>query len=106
MHNYQPDIQLETSFIPDGCDAAVGEVIIFGSGQGFEGIYEFAHSKDRRIVGGTSTSVGAPGGWITGGGHSMLSNELGKLKDVGASNNEQRGISDLYILISFHRPGC
>lgn len=78
MHNYQPDIVLETSFTPDGCSAAVGDVITFGAGQEFEGIYEFAHSHNYRVVGGSSSSVGAAGGWITGGGHSMLSNELGQ----------------------------
>jgi hypothetical protein len=45
MHNYQPAIELETSFVPDNCSAAVGDVITFGAGQEFEGIYEFAHSQ-------------------------------------------------------------
>lgn len=51
----------------------------FGAGQQFEGIYEFAHAHGYRVVGGTSKTVGAAGGWITGGGHSMLSPELGIL---------------------------
>ncbi|PWY82171.1 FAD-binding domain-containing protein [Aspergillus heteromorphus CBS 117.55] len=84
-HNYQPPLQLQQNFIPAGCSSAVGDVITFGAGQQFEGIYEFAHEHNYRVVGGTSNSVGAAGGWITGGGHSMLSNELG----LGVDNVQQ-----------------
>ncbi|KAL4997909.1 hypothetical protein BDV10DRAFT_201482 [Aspergillus recurvatus] len=81
-HNIQPPIKLERNFVPDACTKAAGDVITFGAGQQFSGIYEFAYQHNYRVVGGASNTVGAAGGWITGGGHSMLSNELG----LGADN--------------------
>lgn len=55
----------------------MGDVITFGAGEQFEKIYDFASRQNLRVVGGTGLTVGAAGGWITGGGHSLLSNELG-----------------------------
>jgi hypothetical protein len=66
-HHIQPSITLQKGFIPQGCSDSVGDVITFGAGQQFAGIYKFAHEHNYRVVGG-----------ITGGGHSLLSNELGK----------------------------
>ncbi|KAL5359266.1 FAD-binding domain-containing protein [Aspergillus floccosus] len=85
MHLYQPPIKLETNFTPEGCASPAGDVLTFGAGQEFQGIYDFAHAHNVRVVGGTSSSVGAAGGWITGGGHSMLSNEFG----LGVDNVQQ-----------------
>lgn len=48
-----------------------------GAGQGFAGVYEFAEANNVTIVGGSSRTVGATGGWIAGGGHGALSNTLG-----------------------------
>ncbi|KAL3474584.1 hypothetical protein BJX99DRAFT_174699 [Aspergillus californicus] len=84
-HNIQPPMTLKRDFIPDGCVNAVGDVITFGAGQQFSGIYEFAHEHDYIVVGGASETVGAAGGWITGGGHSLISNELG----LGVDNVQQ-----------------
>ncbi|KAL4929863.1 FAD-dependent oxidoreductase [Aspergillus undulatus] len=83
--NIQPPIELKRDFVPEGCSDVGGDVITFGAGQQFAGIYEFARQNSLRIVGGSSNTVGAAGGWITGGGHSMLSNELG----MGADNVQQ-----------------
>ncbi|KAL4874763.1 hypothetical protein BJY04DRAFT_233302 [Aspergillus karnatakaensis] len=85
VHNIQPPIEHKQDFIPDGCNEPVGDVISFGAGQQFAGIYEFAREHNYRVVGGTSNTVGAAGGWITGGGHSLLSNELG----LGVDNVQQ-----------------
>lgn len=49
----------------------------FGAGIGFLALYQFADANNITIVGGSSPTVGAGGGWITGGGHSALSNTLG-----------------------------
>ncbi|PYH88394.1 FAD-binding domain-containing protein [Aspergillus ellipticus CBS 707.79] len=84
-HLYQPPIQLHKNYIPAGCSSPVGDVVTFGAGQQFQGIYEFAQERNYRVVGGTSNSVGAAGGWITGGGHSILTNELG----LGVDNVQQ-----------------
>ncbi|RDW93782.1 uncharacterized protein DSM5745_01104 [Aspergillus mulundensis] len=84
-HHIRPSIELETDFIPDACTEAAGDAITFGAGQQFAGVYEFAHQHNYRVVGGSSQTVGVAGGWIAGGGHSMLSNELG----LGADNTLQ-----------------
>jgi hypothetical protein len=47
------------------------------AGQPWLGVYEFAEANNITVVGGSSKSVGAAGGWITGGGHSFLSNTHG-----------------------------
>lgn len=60
-------------------------MITFGAGQQFGGVYEFANAHGYRVVGGTSPSVGIAGGWLAGGGHCMLSNELG----LGVDNVQQ-----------------
>ncbi|RAL15380.1 FAD-binding domain-containing protein [Aspergillus homomorphus CBS 101889] len=77
MHPYQPPIQLLKDFTPEGCPAPTGDVIKFGAGQQFKGIYDFVQARGYRVVGGGCDSVGAAGGWITGGGHGLLANELG-----------------------------
>ncbi|KAL4935246.1 hypothetical protein BDV06DRAFT_234519 [Aspergillus oleicola] len=85
MHNLQPPIELDEEFTPDGCGESAGPAITFGAGQQFEGIYDFVQERGYRIVGGSSLTVGAAGGWITGGGHSILTNELG----LGVDNTQQ-----------------
>jgi hypothetical protein len=40
-------------------------------------MYQFAESNDITVVGGSALSVGPAGGWLTGGGHSILSNNFG-----------------------------
>ncbi|RDW84128.1 uncharacterized protein DSM5745_04454 [Aspergillus mulundensis] len=77
MHNLQPPIDLDETFSPDNCAAPAGPAITFGAGQQFGSIYDFVEERGYRIVGGSSYTVGAAGGWITGGGHSVLTNELG-----------------------------
>jgi FAD/FMN-containing dehydrogenase len=84
-HNVQPDLALTTGFIPDGCSAPTGNVITFGAGQQFDGIYQFAQKNNVTVVGGSSATVGAAGGWITGGGHSAISVTLG----LGVDNVQQ-----------------
>jgi hypothetical protein len=71
--------------MPDACSESVGDVITIGAGQQFGEVYEFANNHGYRVVGGTSPSVGMAGGWLAGGGHSMLSNELG----MGVDNVQQ-----------------
>lgn len=60
-------------------------MVTFGAGQGFGPVYDFAHANNVTVVGGTSETVGVAGGWITGGGHSALSNHLG----LGVDNVQQ-----------------
>ncbi|KAG8839697.1 hypothetical protein FRC18_008417 [Serendipita sp. 400] len=48
-----------------------------GSGTVFGQAYEFAEAHDITFVGGTDRTVAPAGGWVQGGGHSLLSNTLG-----------------------------
>lgn len=77
MHNVQPPIQFTSNFTPEGCSSNVGPTLTYGAGQGFQGIYETAHAHGVMAIGGTSPTVGASGGWVTGGGHSALSPTYG-----------------------------
>ncbi|KAL8819539.1 MAG: hypothetical protein Q9191_007715 [Dirinaria sp. TL-2023a] len=85
MHNLQPPIKLAEKFVPEGCKDAVGKVVTFGAGQQWGGIYKFADAKNVTVLGGSSATVGAAGGWITGGGHGMLSPVFG----LGVDNVQQ-----------------
>lgn len=85
IHNYAPEPVFDKSFIPDGCTGTVGDVVTFGAGQGFNGVYAFAAQNNVTIVGGSSETVAPAGGWITGGGHSGLSPVYG----LGVDNVQQ-----------------
>ncbi|KAL3463272.1 hypothetical protein BJX64DRAFT_276583 [Aspergillus heterothallicus] len=84
-HHIQPPIELTKEYVPDACSDAVGDIITIGAGQQFRDVYEFVNNHGYRVVGGTSPSVGMAGGWLAGGGHSMLSPELG----LGVDNVQQ-----------------
>ncbi|KAI1473141.1 FAD-binding domain-containing protein [Daldinia caldariorum] len=62
-------------FVPDGCGADVraGRAITAGTGVSTGDIYNFAHEHGSTFIGGYSPSVVASGGWVLGGGHSVLS---------------------------------
>ena len=47
------------------------------SGVMWQDAYEFADAHNVTIVGGYAQSVGASGGWLMGGGHSVLSTHFG-----------------------------
>lgn len=76
-HNYQPALKLTKGFTPDGCSEPVADGVTMGAGQGFAGLYSFCEDNDCTVVGGSSRTVGAAGGWLAGGGHGALSNTLG-----------------------------
>lgn len=77
-HNLQPAITLNKKFVAAGCKPSTATTAMsFGAGQGFLGLYEFAENNNVTFVGGSSPTVGTAGGWITGGGHSSISNTLG-----------------------------
>jgi len=52
-------------------------VFTFGAGVQWFEAYEAAKQHNRAIVGAASRSVGAAGGWLTGGGHSALAPKYG-----------------------------
>ncbi|PVH98312.1 FAD-binding domain-containing protein [Periconia macrospinosa] len=51
----------------------------------FSSLYNFAHKNNLAIIGGISSTVGTAGGWISGGGHSQMSNAFG----LGVDNVSQ-----------------
>ncbi|KAF1988613.1 FAD-binding domain-containing protein [Aulographum hederae CBS 113979] len=77
MDPYQPPLKLEKAFVPEGCKTPVGDGITMGSGQQFNTLYQFAAINKYSVVGGSSNTVKAGGGWLNGGGHSTYSNNLG-----------------------------
>ena len=39
-HKVQPDVNFTTSFVPTGCVSPTSNVVTFGAGQQFDGIFE------------------------------------------------------------------
>ncbi|KAJ7679662.1 FAD-binding domain-containing protein [Mycena rosella] len=65
-----------TNFVPALC-AGSHRAITVGAGVTFEQVYEFADDNDAMFVGGYAQTIGVSGGWMMGGGHSVLSPSLG-----------------------------
>lgn len=75
-HNLK-DISYDANFIPNMCEGDGQTVVTVGAGIQWHELYNFANERNLTIVGGTDRSVGASGGWVQGGGHSLLSNTMG-----------------------------
>lgn len=76
-HLLQPQITLTRDFVPEGCAEPIGDAVTFGAGQKFGELFAWADEQNITVVGGSSRTVGPAGGWISGGGHSALSNTFG-----------------------------
>ncbi|KAI2629958.1 FAD-binding domain-containing protein [Hypoxylon sp. NC1633] len=74
VHNLQ-DLAFHEEFVPEGCPASsgVGRAITAGTGVSTADVYDFANEHESTFVGGYSQNVAASGGWVQGGGHSVLS---------------------------------
>ncbi|KAK7531271.1 hypothetical protein IWX49DRAFT_512305 [Phyllosticta citricarpa] len=77
LTNLKPPMKLERNFQPEGCPSPAGDGITMGGGQGMRALYKFAEGNGVTVPGGTSSTVGAAGGWISGGGHGFATNTLG-----------------------------
>ncbi|KAJ7481642.1 FAD-binding domain-containing protein [Mycena latifolia] len=66
-----------TDFIPEGGKQRYKDTITFGAGVPFEDLYKFADTNNLTIVGGYHQTIAASGGWVMGGGHSILSPVFG-----------------------------
>ncbi|KAI0851188.1 FAD-binding domain-containing protein [Daldinia vernicosa] len=68
-------LTLHNDFVPEGCgsDLRLGRTITAGTGVSTGDIYNFAYEHESTFIGGYSPSVAASGGWVLGGGHSVLS---------------------------------
>ncbi|KIK56952.1 hypothetical protein GYMLUDRAFT_1012473 [Collybiopsis luxurians FD-317 M1] len=69
-------ISYNASFVPDGGNKSYPAMTI-GAGVPWEDAYIFADLNNVTIIGGYSQTVGASGGWLLGGGHSVLSPVFG-----------------------------
>ncbi|KAJ7127341.1 hypothetical protein C8R46DRAFT_1247674 [Mycena filopes] len=76
MHNLK-DMAYNAAFVPEGCSVKAQTAATFGAGVQWAEAYEFADAHQITLVGGSDRSVGVVGGWLQGGGHSVLSNTLG-----------------------------
>ncbi|KAJ6593009.1 FAD-binding domain-containing protein [Mycena capillaripes] len=63
-------------FVPELCTTS-HRAITVGAGITFEQVYEFADDNDSMFIGGYAQTIGASGGWMMGGGHSVLSPSFG-----------------------------
>ncbi|KAJ7646488.1 hypothetical protein FB45DRAFT_986776 [Roridomyces roridus] len=59
-------------FTPESCTGTFRAITI-GAGVTFDQVYNFADANNSTFVGGYAESIGASGGWLMGGGHSVLS---------------------------------
>ncbi|KAH8597085.1 hypothetical protein B0O99DRAFT_85648 [Bisporella sp. PMI_857] len=68
------DISHDKAFVPEGCvNMQPRDTITTGAGVNFDEVYRFADEHNVTFIGGYSPTVGTTGGWLQGGGHSVLS---------------------------------
>lgn len=75
------DIELNEDFVPEGGESGKGPAVTVGAGVQLFKLYRFCHEKNVTVVGGFSSTVGVAGGYIQGGGHSILSPWKGLASD-------------------------
>ncbi|KAF8598985.1 FAD-binding domain-containing protein [Ceratobasidium sp. AG-I] len=76
VHNIKY-INYSTTFVAEKCAVQGIPAVTYGAGQDLESLYLFAEANNITFVGGTARTVAAAGGWVQGGGHSVLSNVYG-----------------------------
>ncbi|KAF7362599.1 FAD-binding domain-containing protein [Mycena venus] len=74
-HNLQT-MSYHSQFVPELCTSS-HRAITVGAGVTFEQVYKFADDNDSMFVGGYAQTIGASGGWMMGGGHSVLAPSFG-----------------------------
>ncbi|KAG8688746.1 hypothetical protein FRC11_004850 [Ceratobasidium sp. 423] len=70
-------INYSATFIPEGCNQDGVPALTYGAGQDTGSLYEFAELNNITFIGGSARTIGAAGGWLQGGGHSILTNTHG-----------------------------
>jgi FAD/FMN-containing dehydrogenase len=70
-------ISRHQSFVPAGCSTTPHDAVTIAAGVQWSTAYQYADDNNILIIGGGSPNVGAAGGWIQGGGHSVLSQAHG-----------------------------
>ncbi|GAA98119.1 uncharacterized protein L969DRAFT_93269 [Mixia osmundae IAM 14324] len=78
MNDYPGSITRNKAFVAQGCAASTAvDSLTFPSSTGFVDLYEYCEANACTVVGGSAETVRPGGGWITGAGHSSISNTLG-----------------------------
>ncbi|KAI1765014.1 FAD-binding domain-containing protein [Hypoxylon sp. FL1150] len=73
VHKLQ-GLTFHDDFVPEGCKGdSAGRAITAGTGVSTGDLHNFADEHDSTFIGGYSPTVAASGGWVQGGGHSVLS---------------------------------
>ncbi|KAF9045971.1 FAD-binding domain-containing protein [Hymenopellis radicata] len=67
------ELSYSDAFVPEGGNVPYKRAIIVGAGVTFESLYAFANKNNVTVVGAYHQTVGPSGGWVMGGGHSVLS---------------------------------
>ncbi|EIM92699.1 FAD-binding domain-containing protein [Stereum hirsutum FP-91666 SS1] len=62
----------DAEFSPESCNTTYNAMTI-GGGVAFHTVYEFAEANNLTFIGGYHQTIAASGGWVQGGGHSILS---------------------------------
>ncbi|KAJ7189100.1 FAD-binding domain-containing protein [Mycena filopes] len=75
-HNLQT-MSYQPQFVPERCACTPQRAITVGAGVTFQQVYQFADANDAMFIGGYAQTVGVSGGWMMGGGHSVLSPSFG-----------------------------
>ncbi|KAJ7717139.1 FAD-binding domain-containing protein [Mycena metata] len=75
-HNLQT-MNYDAQFVPEQCDSAPRKAITVGAGVTTQQVYEFADANNAIFIGAYAQTVGVSGGWLMGGGHSVLSPSFG-----------------------------
>ncbi|KAG0085083.1 hypothetical protein BGZ92_009317 [Podila epicladia] len=81
--HHRKKMEVINAFVPEGAlQGTEGEpAVLVESGVQFGELYRVMHENNRTVVGGSSPSVGATGGFCTGGGNGVLSKRYGLCVD-------------------------
>ncbi|KAI5859293.1 FAD-binding domain-containing protein [Durotheca rogersii] len=79
VHHLQ-ELAFHDNFVPEGCAAdlsGLGAAITAGAGASTHDVMTFASQHGSTFIGGYSPTIAVSGGWVLGGGHSVLSPAYG-----------------------------
>ncbi|KAI9163703.1 isoamyl alcohol oxidase [Paramyrothecium foliicola] len=75
--NIVPELDIDEDYTPEGCEVSAGPAVTYGAGQTSRDLYQKLDGTGYFAVGGSCTTVGVAGGWLAGGGHSIVTPTLG-----------------------------
>lgn len=81
LTNGMKDIKVMDDFVPKGSSRSEGPAITIGAGVQLQELYTAVATHNRTVIGGSSHTVGAAGGYVQGGGHSPFGHWKGLASD-------------------------